>query len=164
MLPERNRGRNSPAFSGIAGCRSGGHPMGLVHVNGNGFMDGIVLVRKIRIIFIIRIKEFQLSAKTGTFQDPVSPRCRKRSMPSACKCREGQGRGSGKTNGKKQFFLLLSRIVCTGGKLRLSCPAALMLSKSCRIGQHGKNGEHTENIVRIMKKKDLQQPVIPFRR
>ena len=50
-------GKEIPFLFRITGGRCGGHTMGLVHVDRNGFMDGLVFLREISIIFIIRIKE-----------------------------------------------------------------------------------------------------------
>ena len=132
--------------------------MGLVHVDGDGFMDGIVLVRQIGIVFIIRIEVFQLSAENGNLDQTCLPVSGKEDAVRVQSKRAGQRKG--KMNRKKQFFLLLSRIVCTGGEFCLPRPG-LCFGKY-RIGQHGKDGEHTEDIFRIMKKKDLQEPLILF--
>ena len=69
----KEQGKEFSCFSGVAGFRSGGDPVGLVHVNGNGFMDGIVLVRQIGIVFIIRIEVFQLSAENGNLDQTCLP-------------------------------------------------------------------------------------------
>ena len=47
--------------------------MGLVHVNGDGFMDGIIFIRQIGIVFIIRIEVFQLSAENGNLDQTCLP-------------------------------------------------------------------------------------------
>ena len=99
----------------------------------------------------------QFSAENGRFQKSGAL------LPGKEDAVRVQGERAGErkrqADGEEKFFSRVSRIICTGGKLR---PARLRLRPGKRrIGQHGQDGKHAEDIVGVVQEHGLKEPFVP---